>query len=173
MLTMFLFLILVWAFYIGYSRGFGLQVFYTLSSLLALVVANLMFKELATHLTLWIPYSNPTQESSVSFFQSVNLFDLDRVYYAGVAFVGVYVLVYGIGRLLGIFAHLLSFERFDSRFFAIIGGMLSVGVSGLSLGLLLSVLATVPIVGLQHFLSTSILARFFIYIVSFITNSWI
>ena len=173
MLTVFLCLILVWAFYIGYSRGIGLQAFYTFVCLLALIIASVSFKDLASHLTLWVPYSNPTQDSSVAFFKSVNIFDLDHVYYAGVAFVGIYALVYGIGRLLGIFMHLFSFERLDSRPFAITGGVLSVGVSALSLGLLLSVLATVPMTSLQNHLSASSLARLLIQIASLVTSSWL
>lgn len=86
MLSLLIVLILTWNFYIGYSRGIILQSFYVLGALLSLLVANRFYIGLAHKLTLWIPYSNPVEGTSVFFFKSVDIFVLDKVYYAGLAF---------------------------------------------------------------------------------------
>ena len=85
MLSILLVLILIWHFYIGYSRGIILQTYYFIASIVSLVIASQFYQILAEKITLWIPYSNASQGATVNFFTDVNIFDLDQVYYAGVA----------------------------------------------------------------------------------------
>ena len=160
MITLLIFIVLVWAFYIGFSRGFLIQGAYTLWSLLALVVATLFYKSLSPHLMLWVPYSNPTQDVTVHFFKSVSIFDLDHIYYASVGFLLIYVLVYVVGRLLGVFLHLIpSIKSLDKPLFDYLAGVLSLLVSAVSLSLCLAPLATVPLQSVQTILSNSLLVR--------------
>ena len=51
-------------------------------------------------------YSNASQGATVNFFTDVNIFDLGQVYYAGVAFTAIYVVVYLLFRFIGILVHL-------------------------------------------------------------------
>ncbi|MCC9728575.1 CvpA family protein, partial [Streptococcus agalactiae] len=61
MLSLLLLIIVIWHFYIGYSRGIFLQVFYVLMSMVSLMIASQFYQELASQITLWVPYSNPVQ----------------------------------------------------------------------------------------------------------------
>ena len=79
MLSILLVLILIWHFYIGYSRGIILQTYYFIASIVSLVIASQFYQTLAEKITLWIPYSNASQGATVNFFTDVNIFDLDQV----------------------------------------------------------------------------------------------
>ncbi|AND78640.1 CvpA family protein [Streptococcus pantholopis] len=159
MITFLLLLILVWHFYIGYTRGLLLQGFYFAGSIAALVIAGQFYKELAQVITLWIPYSNPSEGAEVAFFTDVDLFDLSYVYYAGIAFLLIFMGVYLLVRLLGIFLHLAPLDYFDNRRANCISGTLSVLVTLLFFSQILSILATVPLDFVQNALSGSFLVR--------------
>ncbi|VGU36991.1 colicin V production family protein [Streptococcus pyogenes] len=159
MLSLLIVLILTWNFYIGYSRGIILQSFYVLGALLSLLVANRFYIGLAHKLTLWIPYSNPVEGTSVFFFKSVDIFVLDKVYYAGLAFFIIFLLGYVLSRFLGIFVHFLLLNYFDNQWTKCLSGGLAFLVSLLFLNMLLSIFATVPMPFLQHYLHSSFLTR--------------
>lgn len=163
MVTLLLLLILAWHFYIGYSRGIVLQAYYLLATIVSLVIASHNYQQLADMISLWVPYSNPLEGSSVSFFQSVDLFDLSQVFYAGVAFYAIYVVVYALFRLIGIFVHFAKIERFDKLSFRLIAGIMSllVGISFLSF--FFNILATVPLPAVQSQLSASWLIKALIH----------
>lgn len=162
MLSVLIMLILAWHFYIGYSRGIILQAYYFIASMVSLVVASRFYQALSEEITLWIPYSNAGQGATVNFFTDVNIFDLDKVYYAGVAFTAIYLLVYCLFRLVGILVHLLPLHRFDNVKINSISGVLAVLVALVFFGLVLTLLATVPMSMVQNLLSSSWLARLII-----------
>lgn len=155
-------IILAWQFYIGYMRGVVLQGFYTLASLLSLVIANHFYKPLSDTLTLWIPYVNPGPDAKVFFFKSVNLFELDTVFYAGLAFAIVYGLSYIVFRFLGIFLHLVNLDKFDRVGFNSLSGILSILVTVLFFSMGTSLLATVPLDAVQQFLDGHITTKLLI-----------
>lgn len=162
MLSVFILLILAWHFYIGYSRGIILQAYYFVASIVSLVVASRFYQALSEEITLWIPYSNAGQGASMNFFTDVSIFDLDRVYYAGVAFIAIYVVVYALFRLLGIVVHLLPLHHFDNVKVNCVSGVLAILVTLISCNLLLTLLATVPMSMVQNLLSSSWLAHLII-----------
>ena len=77
MLTFLILLILAWSFYIGYARGIILQSYYFLVTLVALLIAGGSYKGLAKVLSLWVPFSSPTQQSVNYFYANRYLFQLD------------------------------------------------------------------------------------------------
>ena len=77
MLTFLILLILAWSFYIGYARGIILQSYYFLVTLVALLIAGGSYKGLAKILSLWVPFSSPTQQSVNYFYANRYLFQLD------------------------------------------------------------------------------------------------
>ena len=163
MVSVFVFLILAWQFYIGYSRGIILQGYYFVANIISLVFTVQFYRSLADLLTLWVPYSNPLEGSSVYFFKSVDLFDLSQVFYAGIAFFSIYVVAYLIFRFLGIFVHFTKIDRFDKLYFRLISGGLSLLVTICFLGLFFNVLATIPVDLIQDFLNGSWLIRLLIH----------
>lgn len=154
--------ILVWNFYIGYRRGLLLQGYYTLAVVVAMVVAGTFFRPLAEAINLWIPYANPARDASVAFFTDQNIFSLDRVYYAGVAYLVIYAAVYYGLRFLGIFMHFFKLERLDQPLYHLIGGGLASLVSLVPLTMMGNILATIPLTAIQNPLASSWVARFLI-----------
>ena len=56
---------LVWAFMVGYSRGLILQVIYSFGTIIAAFIAASNYKELAQKLSIWVPFSNATENSHI------------------------------------------------------------------------------------------------------------
>lgn len=177
MVSFVLLLLLAWSFYIGYSRGLVLQVYYTFASLLAFIIAAGTHKQLAGFLYLWVPFSNATEGANNYFFASQYLFDLDRIFYAGLAFLVIYMLVYALMRFLGIFVHLVRNVGPETRNSGFISGGLSLLVTLLSLQIVLTILATVPVAAVQDSLHNSLLANAIIQYIpitsSFLKELWI
>ena len=171
MISILILLILAWSFYIGYSRGLVLQAFYCFSCLLSLLIAAGSYKKLAAVFYLWIPFANATEGSSTYYFDSKYLFDLDQIFYAGLAFLTIYLLVYAIMRFLGIFMHLIRYIGSDTPKMNLISGALSVLVTIVSLQLGLTILATIPVPLIQDTLHQSFLANAIIN--TPLTSSWL
>ncbi|HFI0644470.1 TPA: CvpA family protein [Streptococcus suis] len=177
MISFVILLILAWSFYIGYSRGLVLQAFYGLSSILALVIATATYKKWTAFFYLWVPFANATQGSSTYYFDEKYLFDLDKVFYAGLAFLLVYILVYGLARFVGIFVHLLDGFNPDTRTTNLISGAMAVLVTFLSLQIVLVLLSTIPLAVIQDKLHGSFLANLMIqytpFTSSFFKSLWL
>ncbi|HFI0353779.1 TPA: CvpA family protein [Streptococcus suis] len=177
MISLVILLILAWSFYIGYSRGLVLQAFYGLSSILALVIATATYKKWIAFLYLWVPFANATQGSSTYYFDENYLFDLDKVFYAGLAFLLIYILIYGLARFVGIFVHLLEEFNPDTRTTNLISGAIAVLVTCLSLQIVLVLLSTIPLAAIQDRLHGSFLANFMIqytpFTSSFFKSLWL
>lgn len=159
MISFVLLIIFAWSFYIGYSRGLVLQIFYSFASLLSLMIAAGNYKGLANILYLWVPFANATEGSSTYYFDSKYLFELDRIFYAGQAFLIIYMAVYAIMRILGILMHLLRFISPDTTKMNIISGALAVVVAWISLQIVLTIVATIPLATVQNLLHNSFLAN--------------
>lgn len=170
MISLVIILILAWSFYIGYSRGLVLQVFYSLGSVLALVIATATYKQLAGVLRTWVPFSNATQESKLYYFDEKYLFDLDKIFYAGLAFLLIYLLVYAFVRFLGIFVHLLEGFNPDTQATNLISGGLAVLVTFLSLQVVMVLLSTIPLAAVQDKLHSSLLANIMIQYTPFTSS---
>lgn len=170
MISFILLLILAWSFYIGYNRGLLLQVYYTLAGVLSLMVAATHYKKLAAIFYLWIPFANATDGSKNHYFDSKYLFDLDQVFYAGLAFLLITMLAYAVFRLIGILVHLVRFVSPDTTLFNTISGILSVLVTVVFLQMVLTIAATIPLATIQDLLKDSWLANGIIRYVPIITG---
>lgn len=162
MISLLVLVILAWNFYIGYNRGIILQAYYSLACLISLAVAQHYYQELGQKITLWLPYSNPTEDATMAFFKSVNIFELDKVYYAGLAFVAVYSVVYLVLRLLGIFLHFAPIDLLDDVKFNLVSGVLAFFVTLIFLSMIFTVLATVPMPSVQNLLKSSSVVAFLV-----------
>lgn len=170
MISILILIILAWSFYIGYSRGLVLQAFYCFSCLLALFIAAGSYQKLAAVYYLWVPFANATEGASTYYFDSKYLFDLDQIFYAGLAFLTIYLLAYIIMRFLGIFMHLIRYIGSDSPKVNLISGALSVLVTIVSLQVALTILATIPVPLVQDSLQDSFLANAIIH--TPLTSQW-
>ena len=98
MISILLLLVLAWGFYIGYRRGLVLQVYYFLVAVISAFIAGQFYKSLGNHFHLLVPYANPQEGQGTFFFPSDQLFHLDKVFYAGLAYLLVFGICYSIGR---------------------------------------------------------------------------
>ena len=162
MLSVLLLVVCAWQCYIGYHRGLLLQTYYSLASLLSVVVAYLNYRPLAQAISLWVPYSNPTQDSVQIFFPQVDLLKLDGVFYNGVAFFTIYLTVYVLCRLVGILVHFAKSDIWAFTWNRWLAAGLSLLVTLVGLSQFFTVLATITQASLQHFLAGSPLVIFLV-----------
>ena len=170
MISILLLLVLAWGFYIGYRRGLVLQVYYFLVTVISAFVASQFYKSLGDQLHLLVPYANPQEGQSTFFFPSGQLFQLDKVFYAGIAYLLVFGICYSIGRFIGLFLHLIPTKKLDVKWFRIGAGILSLLVTLFVLQMSLTILATVPMAAVQNPLEKSVVAKHIIQSVPLTTN---
>ena len=78
-------------------------------------------------------------------------FQLDDIFYAGLAYVLIFVLVYLIGRVIGIFMHLVPQpEKLEDRKYQIGAGVIAVVITLLVIQMGLTILSTVPMASIQN-----------------------
>ena len=170
MISILLLLVLAWGFYIGYRRGLLLQIYYLISAMASAFMAGQFYKGLGEQFHLLVPYANPQEGQGTFFFPSDQLFQLDKVFYAGIGYLLVFGIVYSIGRLLGLLLHLIPSKKLDVKWFRIGAGVLSLLVTLFVLQMALTILATVPLAVIQNSLEKSIVAKHIIQSVPFTTN---
>ena len=80
-----------------------------------------------------IPFITPLCKSAGRsgnfFFPSDQLFQLDKVFYAGIGYLLVFGIVYSIGRLLGLLLHLIPSKKLGGKLFQVSAGILSMLVT--------------------------------------------
>ena len=163
MLSIMIILFLMWGFYVGYSRGIALQLFYSAGLIVAMVIASLNYETLAAKISMWIPFINATETSKLRFYNNDIIFQLDKVFYSGLAYFIIFTLVYLIFRIAGIFLGFISGKKLSkSKNQQIIAGVL--GFIGVYFGLemLLTIASVIPINSLQDTLYSSGLVRFMV-----------
>jgi uncharacterized membrane protein required for colicin V production len=159
MLAIVLILIFAYAYFIGYRRGFALQLLYTFSYLISYMIASSFYQQLGEKIYLWIPYPNPTQDTNMIFFDRATSFLLSRAFYAGTAFLIIYFACCIAVRLIGLLAHKLNDIALFGTANRILGGAFSVLVSYLTVLMVLVLASMVPINAVQNALSGDVLTR--------------
>lgn len=154
-----LIVILFWHFYLGYSRGLVKQIYFFLATLAGLVVANLYYERLADRLTLWVPYTQAVEEVPLPYFAEVNIFEMDMVFYAGLAFFIIFLAVFLVLKAFGLFLHFFPLRAVDDVTLNLISGALSVLVTLMFLNLFLTLAATLPVAFLQRHLENNLLIK--------------
>jgi uncharacterized membrane protein required for colicin V production len=97
------------------------------------------------------------------FYANRYLFQLDDIFYAGLAYMLIFAMIYLIGRVIGIFMHLVPQpEKLEGRKYQIGAGVIAVVITLLVIQMGLTVLSTVPMASIQNRLNASGLIRFII-----------
>ncbi|PCS01383.1 CvpA family protein [Lactococcus fujiensis] len=157
LLNLIIILMLAWAFMLGYSRGLILQAIYSVGTIFAAFIAAGNYKALASSLSQWIPFASATSSSHLLLFSDNLLFHLDEAFYAGIAFIIIFVLVYTIIRIVGLF---LKFAVAPlGRNGKILAGILGLCATYFGLQMFFVTLSLVPISTIQNYLSGSGLVR--------------
>lgn len=152
-------LALAWQFYLGYSRGLVKQIYLVVALLLAFWFAQANYLPLAKKLTLWVPYTQAVEEKTLTYFPEVSIFDMDKVFYAGVAFLALLLGSYLVLRLLSLFLHFFPLDKLDNPILNGVSGVLSLLVSLVFWSATATLLATLPFDGVQNFLANQVLIK--------------
>lgn len=162
MIGVLVFIVLLWQFYLGYSRKIILQSFYAFGGIVSLIIAKMYYLQMAEQITLWLPYSNPSEGAVIYFFKSVDPLKLSSVYYSGASFLLISSLVYLLWRFVGIFLHFAPIDKIDGNEWNALSGFLSVAMTILFLSMVFTVMGTVPITQIQSYLHYHAILRFLI-----------
>lgn len=157
LINLILLAMLIWAFMIGYSRGLILQAIYSVGTLIAAVIAAQHYKALASLISQWVPFASATENSHLTLFNDRLLFHLDDAFYAGVAFMAIFIVIYVIVRLIGLFLHFSP--KILGRAGKIIAGLLALFATYFALQMFFVTLSLVPLATIQTHLESSALVR--------------
>lgn len=143
---------------LGYHRGLILQVIYSFGIIIAAIIAAKNYESFAKVISQWIPFSSPTTNSHLLIFSDTLLFHLDDAFYAGTAFLLIFILAYLIIRLIGLF---LRFSQTPlGKRGKIIAGVLALLATYFGLQMFFVTLGLIPLATIQEHLNASILIRF-------------
>ncbi|UCZ52203.1 CvpA family protein [Bacillus shivajii] len=133
MLSFLLFIALVISFFVGFRRGFILQLIHLLGFVVAFIVAYLYYQEVAHYIRLWVPFPQLSSESGMNLL--VDAFKLEEVYYNGIAFAILFfvtkIVMQVVGSLFDFLAHLPilnMINRWLGGLFGFIEGLLIIVV---------------------------------------------
>ena len=162
MLTFVILILLAIAAYSGARRGLVLQIVYTVGYFLSFLAAEFFYQDLAPKLEMFIPYPSATQTSKMVFFDQTISLDLDKAFYAAVAFIIILVIGWLLTHFIGIFFNSLTFLPLVNQLNWLGGGLLSVIVMYVGIFILLSILTLVPLDLIQNQFKSSGLARWIV-----------
>jgi uncharacterized membrane protein required for colicin V production len=142
--TVFL-LTLLGTFYSGSRRGIPLQLVYSAGFFLSFLFAQKMYLSWGRKIELIVPYLSVSPETKMVFFSQKEAFDLDKPYYAAVAFLFFLLVGFLLTRLAGLLASPLRFVSIIPQFDWIVAGFLNVLIVYIWFFLCLKLLTLIPI----------------------------
>ncbi|WHY76403.1 CvpA family protein [Neobacillus sp. WH10] len=157
MLDLAIIIFLIIGFFVGLRRGFILQLVHLTGFIIAYVVATLYYEELAPKLTLWVPYPNLGEGTTLKILTDSS--NMETAFYRAISFVIIFfavkVLLQIIGSMLDFVAHLPVLKQIN----VFAGGILGFCEVYLIIFILLYIGALIPIELIQNPLDHSILAK--------------
>ncbi len=157
MLDLAIILLLIFGFFMGLKRGFILQLVHLTGFIIAYIMANLYYDDLAPRLMLWVPYPNLGTIAPLKLLSENG--NMEEAFYRAVAFIIIFfavkVLLQVIGSMLDFIAHLPILKQLNVW----AGGMLGFAEVYLIIFILLYIGALVPMEVLQKPLDNSIMAN--------------
>ncbi|NSL51541.1 CvpA family protein [Calidifontibacillus erzurumensis] len=149
--------ILVIGFFIGFRRGFILQVFYFASFIAAIVVAYFYSDDISPFIKLWVPFPSLNGNSAVSF-----LFDtikIEEIYYRAISFAALFFGTKLTLRMIGSMLNFLADVPILRTINGWLGGALGLVEVYLLMFILLYIANLLPIDTVQAFVNDSVLAK--------------
>src|SRR5690625_2732079 len=90
MVSLIIFILLVFGLLMGLRRGFILQLVHLFGFLISFIVATIYYKKFANHLSLWIPYPDLGSDSAWAIF--LNTMPLENAFYNAISFAIIFFL---------------------------------------------------------------------------------
>jgi uncharacterized membrane protein required for colicin V production len=156
MLDIAIIILLIMGFFIGLKRGFILQLVHLTGFIIAYIIANIYYDQLAPKITLWIPYPSFGNSSTLKLLTGSH--NMEDAFYRAIAFVIIFfavkILLQIIANMLDFIAHLPILKQLNVW----AGGLLGFCEVYLILFILLYIAALIPMEVIQHPLENSTLA---------------
>lgn len=162
MLTVVILFALLLSFYVGYRRGAAYQIVFSIGYLLSFIVAMMYYQRLGSRLDLFVPYPSVTSQSKMLYYSVEQGFNLDKAFYAGVAFVLILLVGCLATHLIAIFFKDLLFKVLIPQYDGIVAGVLQLIICYVAIFLILKLVSFVPMALIQNQLEGSWYARFMI-----------
>ncbi|MFJ7727163.1 CvpA family protein [Neobacillus sp. NPDC097160] len=157
MLDLAIIIFLIIGFFVGLKRGFILQLVHLTGFIIAYIAATSYYEELAPKLTLWIPYPNFGEGTTLKILTDSS--DIETAFYRAISFVIIFfavkILFQIIGSMLDFVAHLPVLKQLN----VLAGGILGFCEVYLIIFILLYIGALIPIELIQNLLDHSVLAK--------------
>ncbi|WLR50162.1 CvpA family protein [Bacillus tianshenii] len=157
MVDLIILILLAGGFFVGFQRGFVLQIVHIVGFILSFVVAYMYFDDLTPHVRLWIPYPNLPEDTSLTLL--LDTVNAEMAYYRAISFAilffGTKIVMQIIGTMLDFLADLPLLSTVNGW----LGGALGLVEVYLFLFFLLYVGALVPLESVQTALNQSVLAQ--------------
>lgn len=177
MLTLVILFALLLSFYGGYRRGLAYQIVFVVGYLLSFIVARMFYQKLGSHLELFVPYPSVTNDSKMLYYSVEQAFNLDKAFYAGVAFVMILIAGWLVTHLIAIFFKDLLYKVMIPQYDGIVAGILQLIVCYVGIFLILKLVSFVPMAVVQNQIEGSWYARFMIehslFLSSQFNNLWV
>ena len=150
--------------YVAYRRGLAYQGVITVTFFLSVLFAALLYRFLIPLVSLWIPYPSASADSKFVFFSQTVGLDLDKSFYAGIAF-ALLLLIFWLA--FGLFIEGFGWLRYldlkiEKRINTLGAVLLSLIVSSGLVSLFLFLMAMIPLDGIQRIIDHAFLAKAFI-----------
>lgn len=157
MIGLLILLFLLFAFYNGGRRAAALQLFYTIGCFLSFLLALGQYKIWGKKIELYVPYLSVNPDTKMVYFSQQASFDLDKAYYAAIAFVGWLFIGWLLTKFAMVFVKNLNYRRLFKNDW-ILAGSLNTIMMWIVIVMLLKILTMIPLQAVQHLFERSITA---------------
>ncbi|AYW46963.1 colicin V production protein CvpA [Tetragenococcus osmophilus] len=161
MIGFIIFLLLLFSFYTGARRATALQLLYTVGCILSFFLAMALYESWGEKIELYVPYLSVTPETEMVYYSQELSFDLDKAYYAAVAFVGWLIFGWLLTKFIMIFVRSLRFKRLLEDDW-LVAGILNTVLMYITILIALKVLTMIPVEGIQNIFTRSFTADFIV-----------
>ncbi|MDN6639161.1 MAG: CvpA family protein [Tetragenococcus sp.] len=169
MIGFIIFILLLFSFYNGARRATALQLLYTGGCILSFFLAMSLYKEWGQKIELYVPYLSVSPETDMVYYSQELSFDLDKAYYAAVAFMGWLIIGWLVTKLLMVFVRNLRFRRVLEDDW-LVAGILNTVLMYITILLVLKVLTMLPVDAIQNLFDRSFTADLIVDKTPFLSN---
>lgn len=157
MLNIVILIILMIGFIVGLKRGFILELIHLTSYFIAFILAAAFYKDLAAHLTLWIPY--PQFGDSDALQALLDTVNAETAYYNGISFFVIFFAVKIILQIVGSALDFVANIPILKQLNIWAGGILGFVETYLIIFIVLYIAALLPIEQVQNIIDGSSIAK--------------